>query len=82
MSSILKIRRDWSLLHFEIRRHRRPHNIMKIRRDWSLPFGEIRVPFPKEKNAFQKMIYIDLSPLFLSGKLFYKTKQSNKSEHF
>ena len=28
------------------------------------------------------MIYIDLSPLFLSGKLFYKTKQSNKSEHF
>ena len=41
MPSILKIRRNWSLLHFEIRRDRSPHKILKIRRDWSLPFGEI-----------------------------------------
>ena len=47
MPSILKIRRDWTLLHFEIRRDRSPHKILKIRRDWSLPFGEIGVPLPK-----------------------------------
>ena len=43
MPSILKIRRDMSLLHFKIRRDRSPHTILKIRRDWSLPFGEIEV---------------------------------------
>ena len=45
MPSILKIRRDWSLLHFEIRKHSSPHKISKnserlepsIRRDWSTP---------------------------------------------
>ena len=44
MPSILKIRRDWSLFHFDIRRDRSPHKILKIQRDWSLPFGEIWVP--------------------------------------
>ena len=44
MHSILKIRRDWSLFHFKIRRDRSPHKILKIRRDWNLPFGEIGVP--------------------------------------
>ena len=48
MPHILKIRRDWSLLHFEIRRDRSPHKILEIRRDWSLPFGEIGVPPFKE----------------------------------
>ena len=44
MPSILKIRRYWSLLNFEIRTDRSPHKILKIRRDWSFPFGEIGVP--------------------------------------
>ena len=44
MPSILKIRREWSLLHFKIRRDRSPHKILKIWRDWSLPFREIGVP--------------------------------------
>ena len=44
MPSILKIWRDWSLLHFEIRRDRSPHKIWKILRDWSFPFGESGVP--------------------------------------
>ena len=37
MPSILKIRRDWSLLHFEIRRDTSLHNFFKIRRDRRTP---------------------------------------------
>ena len=47
MPYILKIRRDWSLLHFKIWRDRSPQKILKIRRDcmepsirrdWSTPY--------------------------------------------
>ena len=56
MTFILKTRRDWSLLLFEIRRDKSPHKIWKIRRDWSLPFGEIGVPPIKQSNLTVQLV--------------------------